>query len=100
GAVVVNQSFAQLIFGGDALGRRIRYAGGSRSAATRNGEPSRWYEIVGIVRDFPAGVSPGMMDSTLKVYHAVAAGQAQPVNIAVRVRGGAPSAFARRLPEV
>jgi hypothetical protein len=100
GAVVVNQSFAQWIFGGDALGRRIRYAGRSRGAALWNVESGRWYEIVGIVRDFPAGVSPGMRGSQLRLYHAVAPGQVQPVNIALRVRGGAPSTFARRLPEV
>jgi hypothetical protein len=100
GAVVVNQSFAQRIFGGDALGRRIRYAGRSSGAAAQDVEAGRWYEIVGIVRDFPTGVSPGMLDSQLKLYHAVAAGQVQPVNIALRVRGGAPSTFARRLPEV
>jgi hypothetical protein len=102
---VVNQSFAQRIFGGNALGRRIRYAGRSytgsgSSTALQNGESGRWYEIVGIVRDFPAGVSPGMLDSPLKVYHAVAAGQVQPVNLALRVRGGAPSTFAPRLPEI
>jgi putative ABC transport system permease protein len=97
---VVNQSFAQQIFGGDALGRRIGYADKSTRAAPQNSESGGWYEIVGIVRDFPAGVSPGMKDSQLRLYHAVAAGQVQPVNIALRVRGGAPSAFARRLSEV
>jgi predicted lysophospholipase L1 biosynthesis ABC-type transport system permease subunit len=106
---VVNQSFAQRIFGGDALGRRIRYTGGgntgSGSGGTSNGapppneEPSRWYEIVGIVRDFPAGVSPGMLDSPVKLYHAVGSGQVQPVNLALRVRGEL-SAFAQRLPEI
>jgi putative ABC transport system permease protein len=100
GAVVVNQSFAQRIFGGGALGRRLRYVGRSRGSAAQDVEAGRWYEIVGIVRDFPTGVSPGMLDSQLKLYHAVAAGQVQPVNIALRVRGGAPSTFARRLPEV
>jgi predicted lysophospholipase L1 biosynthesis ABC-type transport system permease subunit len=107
---VVNQSFAQRVFGGDALGRRIRYIGGgdtgsgsggtSNGAAPPNEESSRWYEIVGIVRDFPAGVSPGMLDSPLKLYHAVASGQVQPVSLALRVRGGEPSAFAQRLPEI
>ena len=89
GVVVVNQSFALRVFGGDALGRRIRYT-----------ESERWYEIVGIVRDFPAGVSPGMLDSQLRLYHPVAAGQVQPVTMALRIRGGAPSTFARRLSEV
>ncbi len=63
-------------------------------------ESGRWYEIVGIVSDFPTGVSPGMDDSQLKLYHAVAAGQVQPVTMALRVRGGAPSTFAGRLREI
>jgi len=94
-AVVVNQSFAQLIFGGAALGRRIRYTGKGKET----GESGRWYEIVGIVKDFPAGVSPEMNGSQLKLYHVAAAGEVQPVNIALRVRG-APSTVARRLPEI
>jgi predicted permease len=99
-AVVVNQSFALRIFGGDALGRRIRYAEGSGDGALLNVESGRWYEIVGIVRDFPAGVSPGMNDSQLRLYHPVAPGNVQPVTMELRVRGGAPSTFARRLPEI
>jgi hypothetical protein len=96
GVIIVNQSFAQRIFSGEnALGRRIRYAGRSTSTSQE-----RWYEIVGIVKDFPAGVSPGMLGSQLRVYHPIAAGQAQPVNIALRVRGGPPATFARRLSEV
>jgi ABC-type antimicrobial peptide transport system permease subunit len=98
-AVVVNRTFAQRIFGGDALGRRVRYAGKS-SAAAQNGESGRWYEIVGIVRDFPTGASPGMDDSPLKLYHPVAAGQVQPMVMTLRVRGGAPSTFAGRLREI
>jgi putative ABC transport system permease protein len=100
GTVVVNEPFAQRIFGGDALGRRIRYVGRSRGAAPQNVESGRWYEIVGIVSDFPTGVSPGMRDSKLKLYHAVTAGQVQPVTMALRVRGGAPSAFTGRLREI
>lgn len=94
GGVVVNQSLAIRLFGGDALGRRVRYA------RKQDAEPGRWYEIVGIVSDFPSGASPGMEDSKLKLYHAVAAGQVQPVSIALRVPGGAPTAFAGRLREI
>jgi ABC-type antimicrobial peptide transport system permease subunit len=98
-AVVVNQSFALRVFAGDALGRRIRYAEGNGNDA-QNMQSAVSYEIVGIVRDFPAGVSPGMNDSQLKLYHPVAVGDVQPVTIALRLRGGAPSTFARRLAEV
>jgi predicted permease len=89
GAVVVNYSFAQKIFGGNALGRRIRYLDGGD-----------WHEIVGIVGDFPAGVSPGMRDTPLKLYHAAAAGEVQPAALAIRMRGGVPLTFAPRLREI
>jgi hypothetical protein len=102
GVVVVNLPLAQQVFAGNALGRRIRYVvddtrGG---AAPRNVESGRWYEIVGIVSDFPTGASPEMDGSKLKVYHAAAAGQVQPVTLALRVRGDAPPTFAGRLREI
>ena len=52
--MVVNRTFAQRIFGGNALGRRIRYVGRSGDARPEDVEFARWYEIVGIVSDFPA----------------------------------------------
>lgn len=90
-AVVVNQSFAQRVFGGQALGRRIRYS---------HKDEGGWYEIAGVVKDFPNGVSPGMNDSPMKVYHALATDVAWPVQVAVRIRSGAPATFSRRLREV
>ncbi|HEU0007419.1 MAG TPA: ABC transporter permease [Terriglobia bacterium] len=100
GAVVVNLSFAQRIFGRNALGRRIRYVDRNRGAAAQDAESRRWYEIVGIVTDFPTGASPGMRDTEIKVYHVVAAGQVQPAAIAIRMRDGAPSTFTQRLREI
>jgi putative ABC transport system permease protein len=93
-AVVVNQPLAQQVFGGNALGRRIRYVNSA------NAEPSRWYEIVGIVTDFPTGVSQGMRDSNLRMYHAVATGQVQPAALAIRMRNGTPSTFTQPLREI
>jgi hypothetical protein len=100
GAVVVNQTLAQRVFGGDALGRRIRYVGRSGYAAPQNVDSGRWYEIVGIVRDFPTGVSPAGRGAQLKVYHALEAGQVQPAAIVIRMRRAAPSTFAQRLREI
>jgi predicted permease len=97
--VVVNQSLALRLFGGNALGQRIRYAQGGGAAAQDAG-PGRWYEIVGIVSDFPAGVSPGMLDSPLKLYHPVRAGQVLPATLAVRVRGAAAATFAPSLSKI
>jgi putative ABC transport system permease protein len=98
GAVVVNQPFAQRIFGGDALGKRIRYVDRRRGAEEQDAASGRWYEIVGIVSNFPTGVSQGMSDSEMKVYHA--AGQVQPAAIAIRIRNGSPAAFTQRLREI
>jgi predicted permease len=100
GAIVVNLPFAQQIFGGNALGRRIRYVDRGRGAAAQDAESGGWYEIVGIVTDFPTGVSPRMRETALKVFHAIAAGQVQPAVIAIRMRGGAPFAFTQRLREI
>jgi putative ABC transport system permease protein len=90
--VVVSQSLAQRIFGGNALGRRIRYV---------EREPGPWHEIVGIVSDFPTGASQGMRDpNRARVYHAVAVGQVNPAAIAIRMREGAPATFTQPLREL
>lgn len=86
GPVVVNQPFAQQIFGGNALGRRIRYVDSSRSAVAQNAESGRLYEVVGIVGDFPTGASQGMRNpNRAKVYHADAAGQLLPAALIAAV---------------
>ena len=87
--VVVNQSFAEQVFRGQALGRRIRYAGSER-----------WYEIVGIVRDFPEGVSQKMDESRLVFYHAATPGEVRPAALAARMRDGLPQTFFRPLTEM
>jgi putative ABC transport system permease protein len=97
-AVVVNHRLAQQLFNGNALGRRIRYARRNRGSMAPSAQPPQWHEIVGVVPDFPTGASPGMRDGEqLKVYHAVAPGQVQPVAIAIRMRGDAASSLTERL---
>lgn len=93
GPVVVSQLVAQRLFGGNALGRRIRYAD------IGAGSPGEWHEIVGVVSDFPGGVSPAM-EEPLSMYHPLAGGQARPAAMEIRVRGGDPLNFAGRLREV
>jgi len=95
GAAIVNQPLAERVFGGNALGKRFRYAGRNRDRAR---EP--WYEIVGVVKDFPVGVSPGMNDARFKIYHPARIEDVETAQIALRIRGGDPSTFARRLPEL
>lgn len=78
--VLVNEALAERLFDGAAVGKRIRYAAG---------EPGRWYEIAGVVRNFPPGVSASMRDTPLKFYHPAAPGQIQPAILTMRVRGAA-----------
>lgn len=78
-AIVVNRSFARHIFGGgNVLGRRVRYVGTSQ----RGG----WYEIVGVVDDFPASGTE-LTSADARMYHAVTPAQIYPASIAVRAPG-------------
>jgi hypothetical protein len=84
--VVVNRTFVERMpFGGNVVGRRIRFA--ERSDTTQRG----WREIVGVVDDFPAGnlfaQDPG--DTPATVYEPVAIGELESATLLVRVRGRA-----------
>jgi putative ABC transport system permease protein len=63
------------------------------------GEAGRWYEIVGVVGDLPAGAMDAGLPAA-RLYHPLAPGGAYPASLAVRVRGGAAESFAGRLREV
>ena len=95
--VVVNRAFVDRFFpDGAALGRRVRYAGRSREAGPGNVAIGRWYEIVGVVPNFPAHAQPND-GSGARLYHAIAPGDVRPARLSVRVRGGDPGEFAGRL---
>jgi predicted permease len=97
--VLVNRTFVDRLLGGaNPLGRRVRYVGRSREAGEGNVDLNRWYEIVGVVPDFPAVSSPG--ETGGKLYHAVPPGAVYPAVVAIRIRGNSPSAFAQRLREI
>jgi putative ABC transport system permease protein len=97
-AVVVNRSLARQFGSGSVLGRRIRYAEGYRSGGAvrmpAGVAADRWYEVVGVVADFPAAIDPD--DVTATAYHALAPGQAHPVSVSVRTAGAVPPALAAR----
>ena len=96
--VLVSRALVDQVFSGaNPLGRRIKYVSGE--APSGNVVPERWYEIVGVVPDFPA---PGPLDdeSEGRVYHAVAAGDLYPARLNVRVRTGDPAALADPLREL
>jgi putative ABC transport system permease protein len=97
--VLVSRGLVDQVFSGaNPLGRRIKYVGRSREAPP-DVALERWYEIVGVVPDFPA---PGTFDdeSEGRVYHAVAPGQLYPARLNVRVRTGDPAALADPLREL
>lgn len=98
--VLVSRRLVDDVFGGaNPLGRRIKYVGRSREAPASHVVLERWYEIVGVVPDFPI---PGSFDdeSEGRVYHAVTAGTLYPVRLNVRVRTGDPAALADPLREL
>jgi predicted permease len=91
--VVVNRALADSLFGkASPLGHRIRYVGRSREAAARDVVLERWYEIVGVVPDFPTSRTLDV-DRVSRVYHAAAPGDVYPAALAVRVRGTTPENF-------
>jgi hypothetical protein len=91
--VLVNRTLVDLVFGGaNPLGARIRYVGRSREANARDVRLDQWYEIVGVVPDFPVLSYESERES--KVYHAATFGDIYPVELAVRVPSGDPMTFA------
>lgn len=88
--ILVNASFVRdILHGANALGRQIRLEPGV----------GRRYQIVGVVPDFPTGVSQGMKDTQARVYRAAAPGSIRPALLAVGLRTSA-AAFAPRLREI
>jgi predicted permease len=97
-AVIANRSFVQdILNGANALGRRVRYVGRSGDVDQRDAEFGAWYEIVGVVEDFPNHLDPSM--TAAKLYHPVGPEVAYAM-INVRVRGADPTTFASRLREI
>jgi putative ABC transport system permease protein len=96
-AVIVNRSFAHEVFGSaNALGRRIRYAGQMDDGGSAT--PMQWYEIVGVVNDFPA--EPLEPDAARAViHHPIAVGELTDF-VAIRLSGVAPSSFGERLRQI
>lgn len=91
-AIVVTQTFATEIAGtDDVLGRRVRYL--RRQGADVSREPERWYEIVGVVEDFPPDYDQAI------VYHPLRRGSERQVTVTLRVGPDAALA-ATRLREV
>jgi putative ABC transport system permease protein len=87
-AIVVTRTFAMEIAGTEnVLGRRVRYL--ARQGAAIAGERERWYEIVGVVEDFPSDYDQAT------VYHPLLPGPARQVTVTLRAGGDTALAAAR-----
>jgi predicted permease len=97
-AVIVDRTFADRFLDGTSpVGRRIRYA------ARPTGQPSPWYEIVGVAENLRRNaIDPGMVGPT--VLYPVAPEQLAGVTLTVRLRGSAASrmneGFARKAHQI
>lgn len=108
-AVIVGVLPALKVTGGQLQsGLREMTAGSGRLSRTwkRNGadggEPGEWYQVVGVVADFPA-VSLELMSSgvgTANVYHPAAPGDIAWPLISIRFRGDVPASFIGRAREI
>jgi predicted permease len=92
--VIVNQSFAQVVFGGsNPVGRRLRFRVASQQNAANAAQP--WYQVVGVVADF--GIARDERDAMkARVYQPMAPGGSYPVRMAIHTAAD-PLLFASRL---
>ena len=89
-SVIVDRAFVQDVLGeSNAVGRRVRYL------PEGDGEPGPWWEIVGVVENFP------LNESTLMAVHGTVYKAGFPISpgMAIRLRS-APSTFSERLREI
>jgi predicted permease len=95
--VVVNRSFAEMYLeDANALGLRFRYVREEEDPAA----PAPWYQIVGVVRDFPAFPPNLSKTGEPTIYHPGAAGDLDPVVLSVRLAGAVPAGFINRVREI
>ena len=107
--VIISRTLAETAFGAtNPLGRRIKYVGRSREAFEDDEHvnrlqtlPSvpldRWYEVIGVVPDFPTDL---LETDPRRVYHPAAYGALYPLQIGVRIRTNSPAAFADTLRQI
>jgi putative ABC transport system permease protein len=91
--VVVSRSFvSEILGGGAALGRRIRYR-------TDRDSTRPWLDIVGVVEDFPPGYK-NPQETAARVYHLAAPDEMLGGVLMIRLRGHTPHAFIPTLQQV
>jgi predicted permease len=96
-AVVVNRSFADVVSNhGAVLGSRIRLASGAEGAPALSGLTTDWYEIVGVVEDFPA-LTFGDGEPEPKVYRAITPEATQTLTMSLRLHAADRQPWETRL---
>jgi hypothetical protein len=108
--IIVNETFARNFLRhagtGSPIGARLRYpastersdAAQMEQSAAAEASADKWFEIVGVVRDF--GVTPDDEGNEQPyVFHAVSPGTASPLVMSVRMRGN-PAPLVARLPAI
>jgi len=89
-AVVVNRSFVDMYLQDpNALGLRFHYV-------TKDERAAEWYQIVGVVRDFPAFPPNLSRTGEPTIYHPVSPGALDSVTLSVRLTGTVPAGFINR----
>lgn len=100
GTILVNESFVENVLGNSqALGRRVRYVGASNDAEPGDVTLGRWYQIVGVVADFPAKLTDNGL-APAKLYHASSAGGTYGGTLSIRLQGRDAAGFAGRLRQI
>ena len=93
--VIVNRSFAQLVSNGaTVLGSRIRLADGGKGTQTITGLSADWYEIVGIIENFPVSTSGP------EIYRAITPEATQVLTMSLHLRAGDTESWGARLPQM
>ena len=96
-AAIVNRTFVSdlLAPSAGALGTQFRYAASGDGDA-----PSDWYEVVGVVDDFPALPRAPGAGGEPTVYHPLASGAAHPAVLSIQFVATPPANAAQRVREI
>jgi predicted permease len=95
-AVIVNRAFANALSnGGATLGSRVRPVAGADGVPAFTGLTDEWYQIVGIVDNFPASNSEVTPEP--KVYRAIAPESMQALTMALHLRSADAQPWDTRL---
>jgi predicted permease len=94
--VIVNHSFVDMyLHEPNAIGLLFRF-----DNKTANAAPVRWYQIVGVVREFPAFQTNLARDAEPTIYHPAGVGEMSPVLLSVRFAGEVPPTFIHRFRDI